>query len=239
MLSGLTSMLGPMLGGMFQPGSSAKDQAQTQQDAKYAQFRSGLQNSQQGSPMGIAGLQALAATQVAGQTMAAGEQAMKQKASGWDAFLSGAAQAASNFATGVVSGLQAYRPDNEYSSFAGGFMGATRGLQTAADISEARMRQAAGLEMKAAENVATIEAQKLSAAAERDLYRAAELSKQSVKEEMYRSQADRASIMPGGEGLFRGVRQAVTPQINDLGVAIGQDPMSATGSVMRLLGGRR
>jgi hypothetical protein len=160
--------------------------------------------------MSIAGMQGLAAAQFAGQTMAAGERAMAQQAaqpqSGWDKFLAGAARAASNFASGVMVGLQSYRPGQEYSSFAGGYLGATRGTQTAAELERERM---------------------------------AAVGQQAIGEELYRSQADRAVAIPGMEGLFKGVQQPATPRFNDLGVAVGQDPMLANEAVRRLMGGNR
>ena len=43
--------------------------------------------------------------------------------------MKGAASFASNYLVGVASGIQAYRPGNEYSSLAGGFLGASRPMQ--------------------------------------------------------------------------------------------------------------
>lgn len=145
----------------------------------------------------------------------------KESSSGWDSFLRGAAQFAGTFGTGVMAGLQGYDPRNEYSSLAAGYLGATRGLQTQADIQEAQAKAAAGMEIRAAEA----------------------RSQTALDTELARQAASGASIvspgmgmgMGGGvEGVMAGVRQPSRTQTDDAGVQIGAS--LATERILRLIG---
>lgn len=143
--------------------------------------------------------------------------APKESSSGWDSFLRGAAQFAGNFATGVASGLQAYDPNRPLSGIAGGYLGATRGLQTQADIQEAQAKAAAGMEIRAAEA----------------------RSQTALDTELARQAAAGASIVSPGmgrgvEGVVAGVRQPSRTQMDDAGVQIGAS--LATERILRLIG---
>jgi hypothetical protein len=105
------------------------------------------------------------------------------KPTGWDGFLSGALRAAGNFGVGFASGVAAYDPRNPASSIAGGFLGASRDLQTALAIP--RMEQEAAL--KRQQKAMDTEAE------------------QATKEKLATSAANRASIMPDITGISEGI----------------------------------
>jgi hypothetical protein len=133
------------------------------------------------------GLQAISNFPV--QSKGVGKSLTPPSPSGWDAFMTGAANFGGNFLVGVASGIQAYRPGNEYSSLAGGFLGASRPMQQAMDMP-----------LKAQQNQFNREQEDLS-----------KKSETKTKEDIYRSQADRAVGMqtPDVSGLSLGV---ATPQ---------------------------
>ena len=112
-------------------------------------------------------------------------ESLNAKPSGWDAFMTGAANFGGNFLVGVASGIQAYRPGNEYSSLAGGFLGASRPMQ-----------QAMEMPLKAQQNQFNREQEDL-----------AKKSETKTKEDIYRSQTDRAVGMeaPNLSGLSVGL----------------------------------
>jgi len=105
------------------------------------------------------------------------------KPTGWDGFLSGALRAAGNFGVGFASGVAAYDPRNPASAIAGGFLGASRDLQTALAIP--RMEQEAAL--KRQQKAMDTEAE------------------QATKEKLATSAASRASVMPDITGISAGV----------------------------------
>lgn len=107
------------------------------------------------------------------------------KPTGWDNFLSGALRAAGNFGVGFASGVAAYDPKNPASAIAGGFLGASRDLQTALAIprieAEAKMKR----EQKALDTE----------------------SEQATKEKLATSAASRASVLPDITGISAGISQ--------------------------------
>lgn len=116
-------------------------------------------------------------------------QQAAQQPSGWDQFLTGTAQFGANMLRGFATGLAAYNPDNPYSSFAGGILGASRGLQAKMDEPiAARQRQF-----------------------EREQQAADEQMAAATKEGIYRSQVDRASVMPDIGGIVAGVSVQAPP----------------------------
>jgi len=167
----------------------------------------------------------------------------KQAASGWDAFLSGASKIAGNFATGVMAGLQGYDPRNEYSSLAAGYIGATRGLQTQADIEDARMRHAAGMQMRAQDVSAELSAKRAAGELQAELASQKQLS----EERDWRRQVEGASILPSStSGISTGVaapKPQAAQKIDDLDVLVGDPstwlPASASSTVSRLIGVKR
>lgn len=234
MLSGLTSMLGPMMGGMaggmFQPGSDAKAQAQSQQDAKYAQFRSGLANTMNGNLFGMSpAMQKVTNFPVQSKEVGMIGAGPETKASsGWDSFLSGAAKVAGNFATGVMAGLQSYDPNRPLSALAGGYMGATRGLQLQQEIESgvAKANAATEVELKSQRAFAELKAE-------------LDKQEQARAEADWRRQASEASV--ASRGIAMGV-QSPPPLLqrpNDLDVQVGMDPLSAAQNVARLIGAKR
>jgi hypothetical protein len=138
------------------------------------------------------GLQAISNFPI--QSKGVGKSLTPPSPSGWDAFMDGAKTFAGNFLVGVASGIQAYRPGNEYSSLAGGFLGASRPMQQQLD------------------NAMQAEQQKFARTQE-DLETK---SKMKTKEDIYRSQADRAvgMQMPDMSGISTGV-SAPTKQVID------------------------
>lgn len=240
-MSAFTSMLGPLLGGMFQPGTDAKAQAQGQQDAKYAQFKSGMANTTNGNLFGMSpAMQKITnfpiQTRDVGKIGSAPET---QASSGWDAFLSGAAKIAGNFATGVMAGLQGYDPRNEYSSLAAGYIGATRGLRTQADIEEAQMRGAAAMQMKEQERQAAGAADLAQRRAAAGLESELKAQEQAQKEAEWRRQAGQASVASPGIAIGIGAVPPMISRPNDLDVLVGVDPLGAATNVGRLIGVQR
>jgi hypothetical protein len=129
------------------------------------------------------GLQAISNFPI--QSKGVGKSLTPPSPSGWDAFMTGAANFGGNFLVGVASGIQAYRPGNDYSSLAGGFLGASRPMQQAMDMP-----------LKAQQNQFNRE--------QEDLTKKSEIK---TKEDIYRSQADRAVGMqtPDVSGISMGV----------------------------------
>ena len=129
------------------------------------------------------GLQAISNFPI--QSKGVGKSLTPPPSSGWDAFMDGAKTFAGNFLVGVASGIQAYRPGNEYSSLAGGFLGASRPMQQQLD------------------NAIQAEQQKFARTQE-DLKTKSETK---TKEDIYRSQANRAvgMQMPDMSGISTGV----------------------------------
>ena len=119
------------------------------------------------------------------QSKGVGKSLTPPSPSGWDSFLTGAKTFAGNFLVGVASGIQAYRPGNEYSSLAGGFLGASRPMQQQLN------------------NAMQSEQQRFDRTQE-DLKSKSEAK---TKEDIYRSQADRAVGMeaPDLSGLSVGL----------------------------------
>lgn len=119
------------------------------------------------------------------QSKGVGQSLNPSGPSGWDSFMKGAANFGGNFLVGVASGIQAYRPGNEYSSLAGGFLGASRPMQ-----------QQMANEMEAKQQ-----------SFERQQTDLTEKSKVKTKEDIYRSQADRAVGIqtPDVSGISTGV----------------------------------
>jgi hypothetical protein len=119
------------------------------------------------------------------QSKGVGKSLTPPSPSGWDAFMDGAKTFAGNFLVGVASGIQAYKPGNDYSSLAGGFLGASRPMQ-----------QAMNMPLKAEQNQFD--------RAQEDLKTKSETK---TKEDIYRSQADRAVGMeaPDLSGLSVGL----------------------------------
>lgn len=145
------------------------------------------------------GLQAISNFPV--QSKGVGKSLTPPSPSGWDAFMDGAKTFAGNFLVGVASGIQAYKPGNEYSSLAGGFLGASRPMQQQLD------------------NAMQAEQQKFARTQE-DLKTKSETK---TKEDIYRSQADRAVGMqtPDVSGLSLGV---ATPQKKVIDEPFGFQP---------------
>lgn len=145
------------------------------------------------------GLQAISNFPV--QSKGVGKSLTPPSPSGWDAFMDGAKTFAGNFLVGVASGIQAYRPGNDYSSLAGGFLGASRPMQQQLD------------------NAMQAEQQKFARTQE-DLKTKSETK---TKEDIYRSQADRAVGMqtPDVSGLSLGV---ATPQKKVIDEPFGFQP---------------
>jgi hypothetical protein len=129
------------------------------------------------------GLQAISNFPI--QSKGVGKSLTPPSPSGWDAFMTGAANFGGNFLVGVASGIQAYKPGNEYSSLAGGFLGASRPMQQAMDMP-----------LKAQQNQFNREQEDLT-----------KKSEMKTKEDIYRSQADRAVGMqtPDVSGISMGV----------------------------------
>ena len=129
------------------------------------------------------GLQAISNFPI--QSKGVGKSLTAPSPSGWDSFLTGAKTFAGNFLVGVASGIQAYKPGNEYSSLAGGFLGASRPMQQQMD------------------NAIQSEQQRFARTQE-DLNAKSEAK---TKEDIYRSQADRAVGMeaPDLSGLSVGL----------------------------------
>ena len=161
-----------------------------------------------------------------------GQDKMVRQAGQFDNFLSGAARMGGNFLVGFASGLQQYDPRNPYSSFAGGILGATPNLQTMLAEPSARRRAEFSREQTALDA----------------------LSKAQVSEQVASSQAERASVMPGGEGLanvqIRNISEAIAKrpkaeqEIYDFKVGmfpsvIPQDTTSAGRVRNILMGGRQ
>jgi hypothetical protein len=138
------------------------------------------------------------------QSKGVGKSLTPPSPSGWDAFMTGAANFGGNFLVGVASGIQAYKPGNEYSSLAGGFLGASRPMQQAMDIP-----------LKAQQNQFNRE--------QKDL---AEKSETKTKEDIYRSQADRAvgMQMPDMSGISTGVAAPTKQVINEPDEPFGFQP---------------
>lgn len=129
------------------------------------------------------------------QSRGVGQSLNPSGPSGWDSFMKGAASFASNYLVGVASGIQAYRPGNEYSSLAGGFLGASRPMQ-----------QQMANEMEAKQQ-----------SFERGQTDLTEKAKVKTKEDIYRSQADRAVGIesPDISGISTGVSMPKTQVINE------------------------
>lgn len=112
--------------------------------------------------------------------------------SGWDKFLSGAAQVGSRFLVGLGAGLQTYNPQNPYASFGAAMSAAMPGIQAGIrrdiaveDIAASREEQRKTA-MSEAQTKMDIEA----------LGRPTPMEVQS------------ASIAPGGEAMMRPVKSA-------------------------------
>lgn len=165
----------------------------------------------------------------------------KAAPTGWDAFLSGASKIAGNFATGVMAGLQGYDPRNEYSSLAAGYLGATRGLQTQADIEEAQMRGAAAMQMKAQEREAAGAADLAQRRAAAGLEAELKSQEQQRREIDMRRQASEASILsPATQGISAGIVPPAGRRVqSDLDVLVGTDPLTSAETIRRLIGGQR
>ena len=131
-------------------------------------------------------------------------ESLNAKPSGWDAFMTGAANFGGNFLVGVASGIQAYRPGNEYSSLAGGFLGASRPMQ-----------QAMEMPLKAQQNQFNREQEDL-----------AKKSETKTKEDIYRSQTDRAVGMeaPNLSGLSVGLAAPKTANAAETQEPFGFQP---------------
>lgn len=170
-------------------------------------------------------------------------QVQAKTPSGWDAFLSGASKIAGNFATGVMAGLQGYDPRNEYSSLAAGYIGATRGLQTQADIEDARTRHAAAMQMRAQDVSAELSAKRAAGELQAELASQKQLS----EERDWRRQVEGASVLPSSiSGISTGVaapKPQASQKIDDLDVLVGDPstwlPASASSTVSRLIGVKR
>jgi hypothetical protein len=149
---------------------------------------------------------------------------LNAKPSGWDAFMTGAANFGGNFLVGVASGIQAYKPGNEYSSLAGGFLGASRPLQQAMDMP-----------LKAQQNQFNREQEDL-----------AKKSETKTKEDIYRSQTDRAVGMeaPDLSGLSVGLaapKQANAAEVSEpfgfqAGLSLTPTPTTAADRVRKIMG---
>lgn len=155
-------------------------------------------------------------------------QVQAKQPSGWDSFLSGAAKIAGNFATGVASGLQAYDPNRPLSALAGGYMGATRGLQTQQDIATGVAKATAATEMEL-----------MSKRALAGLKTELDVQEQARREADWKRQASEASV--ASRGIAMGVQPApfLLQRPNDLDVQVGVDPLSAAQNVARLIGAKR
>lgn len=131
----------------------------------------------------------------------------KQEASGWDRFLSGTAQFAGNYLRGLATGLAAYDERNPYSSFAGAVLGASPGMQARLDAS----------------------AQEFKAEQVRQRSVADMMAKSQAEEGIYRSQVERAAVMPDLAGVVAGIKQAPIPKASDepFGIKIGYGQTAA------------
>lgn len=161
----------------------------------------------------------------------------KTAPTGWDAFLSGASKIAGNFATGVMAGLQGYDPRNEYSSLAAGYIGATRGLQTQADIEDARMRHAAGMQMRAQDVSADLAAKRAAGELQAELAS----QKQLAEERDWRRQVEGASVLSSStSGISTGIAPPAGRRVQtDLDVMVGTEPLTSAETVLRMIGGKR
>jgi len=127
--------------------------------------------------------------------------------SGWDSFLSGTAQFAGNYLRGLATGLAAYQPGNEYSSFAGAILGSTQGLQAKLDAPVMAFRAEQATQRSVADMMA----------------------KSQAEEDIYRSQAERASIMPDIGGMVAGIAPRATEKQAEepFGIKIGYGQTAA------------
>lgn len=165
-------------------------------------------------------------------------QVGEKSPSGWDSFLRGAASFAGNFATGVAAGLQSYDPNRPLSGIAGGYLGATRGLQTQADIEEARVKGAAGIEMRREQSAAELEARRAQQASDIQMGEQRVRAESRLEEDLARQAAAGASIMqPGMGGVMAGVQQPGRARLDDAGVQVGSS--LATENILRLIGMQR
>ena len=145
--------------------------------------------------------------------------------SGWDRFLSGAAQMGGKFLTGFAAGLQGYRPGNEYSSFGAAISAATPGLQAA--LKQPILAQ--------------------QAAFLRQQQRLDELSALETDIEVQRRNVAGATVIPGGEaisGISAGIArpQAAKPSTEPFEFKLfsAGPPTTSAESVLRLMqGGKR
>lgn len=156
---------------------------------------------------------------VAVQTMPLAEAKSK---SGWDNFLSGTAQFAGNYLRGLATGLAAYQPGNEYSSFAGAILGSTQGLQAKLDAPVMAFRAEQATQRSVADMMA-------KSKAEQEIYRSQAMTKAQTAEDIYRSQSERASVMPDISGMVAGVApKAVAKQVEEpFGIKIGYGQTAA------------
>lgn len=152
----------------------------------------------------MSSFQAGLGARVAMQTMPLAEAKSK---SGWDNFLSGTAQFAGNYLRGLATGLAAYQPGNEYSSFAGAILGSTQGLQAKLDAPVMAFRAEQATQRSVADMMA----------------------KEQAQEAMYRSQIERASAMPDIGGMVAGLApRPMARQVEEpFGIKIGYGQTAA------------
>lgn len=142
--------------------------------------------------------------------------------SGWDNFLSGTAQFAGNYLRGLATGLAAYQPGNEFSSFAGAILGSTQGLQAQLDAPVEAFRSEQATKRSVADMMA-------KGKAEQEIYRSQAMTKAQTAEDIYRSQSERASAMPDIGGMVAGIAQRPTAQQVEepFGIKIGYGQTAA------------
>lgn len=135
------------------------------------------------------------------QNIPVAAEAAKKQSSGWDNFLSGAASFAGNYLVGVAAGLSSYDPRNPFSSMGASMLASSRGLQQ--KLGEPLVEREAAMGRK-------LEAE--SAANKREIKRQDMMSMNQTAEDIYRSSADRASVLPDIGGIASGIRPSTQQQ---------------------------
>lgn len=167
-------------------------------------------------------------------------QMQNKRLTGWDAFLQGAQDVGRNFLVGFGTGLASYRPDNQFSSLAGGILGATKGMQqdisNQVEASKAAQQRTSGI-LDALAKSATL-----------SQIQAEQTAQQNAQ---WRSQVEGATAVPGLQGLMTGIGQAPAKQ-GGVGAGFDQLPFefnprgipsavvpefTAAGTTARLIGG--